>query len=228
VRQSARERDLAVIDATCPLVSKVHAEARRFADKGNTIFLIGHDGHEEIEGTSGEAPASIVLVENVRQAERVQVEDPEHVTYLTQTTLAVDETEEIVDVLRRRFPSLRGPKSDDICYATTNRQQAVREIARESDVVLVVGSQTSSNSLRLVEVSEREGTPAYLVDDELDVQLDWIADAETIGVSAGASAPESLVHGIVDAIAALGGAEVEETSTVSESVYFRLPREVRV
>jgi len=228
VREWARERDLAVIDATCPLVSKVHAEARRFAAKGNTIFLIGHDGHEEIEGTSGEAPAAIVLVENVRQAERVQVEDPDHVTYLTQTTLAVDETAEIVDVLRRRFPSLQGPKSDDICYATTNRQQAVREIARESDVVLVVGSQTSSNSLRLVEVSEREGTPAHLVDDELDVELDWIADAGTIGVSAGASAPDALVHGIVNAIAALGDAEVEETSTVSESVYFRLPKEVRV
>jgi 4-hydroxy-3-methylbut-2-en-1-yl diphosphate reductase len=228
VRESARERRLDVIDATCPLVSKVHAEARRFAAGGNTIILIGHGGHEEIEGTSGEAPDSIVLVENVREAERVEVDDPEHVTYLTQTTLAVDETEEILDVLRRRFPSLRGPKSDDICYATTNRQQAVREIARESDVVLVVGSQTSSNSLRLVEVSEREGTPAYLVDDELDVELDWIAGAGTIGVSAGASAPDSLVHGIVAAIAALGGAEVEETSTVSESVYFRLPKEVRV
>ena len=228
VRESARERGLAVIDATCPLVSKVHAEARRFAAQGNTIFLIGHDGHEEIEGTSGEAPESIVLVENVRQAERVQVSDPEHVTYLTQTTLAVDETAEIVDVLRRRFPALRGPKSDDICYATTNRQQAVREIAREADVVLVVGSQTSSNSLRLVEVSEREGTPAFLVDDETDVDLAWIASASTIGVSAGASAPDSLVHRLIDSIGALGGAEVVETSTVSESVYFRLPKEVRV
>jgi 4-hydroxy-3-methylbut-2-enyl diphosphate reductase len=228
VRQTARNRGLAVIDATCPLVSKVHAEARRFAAKGNTIFLIGHGGHEEIEGTSGEAPDSIVLVENVRQAERVEVDDPEHVTYLTQTTLAVDETDEIVDVLRSRFPALRGPASDDICYATTNRQQAVREIARRSDVVLVVGSQTSSNSLRLVEVSEREGTPAHLVDDEEDVELEAIADAETIGISAGASAPESLVHRLVDAVGALGDVEVEETSTASESVYFRLPREVRV
>jgi len=227
VRETARNRGLAVIDATCPLVSKVHAEARRFAAKGNTIFLIGHDGHEEIEGTSGEAPDSIVLVENVRQAERVEVEDPDYVTFLTQTTLAVDETDEIVDVLRRRFPALRGPASDDICYATTNRQQAVREIARRSDVVLVVGSQTSSNSLRLVEVSEREGTPAYLVDDETDVELDAIAHAQTIGVSAGASAPDSLVHQLIDSIGALGDVEVEETSTASESVYFRLPREVR-
>src|SRR5262249_32895832 len=145
-----------------------------------------------------------------------------------QTTLAVDETAEIVDVLRRRFPALRGPASDDICYATTNRQQAVREIAQRSDVVLVVGSQTSSNSLRLVEVSEREGTPAYLVDEEADVELDTIAEAGTIGISAGASAPESLVHRLVDSIAGLGHVEVEETSTAAESVYFRLPREVRV
>ena len=228
VRETARRRDLAVIDATCPLVSKVHAEARRFAAKGNTIFLIGHDGHEEIEGTSGEAPDSIVLVENVRDAERVEVEDPEHVTFLTQTTLAVDETDEIVEVLRSRFPALRGPASDDICYATTNRQQAVREIARRSDVVLVVGSQTSSNSLRLVEVSEREGTPAHLVDDETDVELEAIAQAGTIGISAGASAPDSLVDRLVHSITALGEVEVEETSTASESVYFRLPREVRV
>jgi 4-hydroxy-3-methylbut-2-en-1-yl diphosphate reductase len=228
VREAARRRDLAVIDATCPLVSKVHAEARRFSEDGNTIFLIGHDGHEEIEGTSGEAPESIVLVESIRGAERVQVPDPSRVTYLTQTTLAVDETAEIVDALRRRFPALRGPRSDDICYATTNRQQAVREIARRADVVLVVGSQTSSNSLRLVEVSEREGTPAYLVDDETEVDLDVIADASTIGISAGASAPDSLVDRLVAAIDGLGGAEVENTSTASESVTFRLPREVRV
>jgi 4-hydroxy-3-methylbut-2-en-1-yl diphosphate reductase len=227
VRHEALERKLDVIDATCPLVSKVHAEARRFAARGNTIFLIGHDGHEEIEGTSGEAPDSIVLVEDARQAERVDVADPSRVTYLTQTTLAVDETAEIVDVLRSRFPALEGPSSDDICYATTNRQQAVREIARKADVVLVVGSQTSSNSQRLVEVSEREGTPAYLVEDETEVDLDAIAQARTIGVSAGASAPDALVHRLIDAIGALGGAEVEETATASESVSFRLPREVR-
>ena len=228
VRQAADGRKLDVIDATCPLVSKVHAEARRFAATGNTIFLIGHEGHEEIEGTSGEAPESIVLVENVRQARQVQVSDPSRVRYLTQTTLAVDETEEIVDALRARFPALGGPRSDDICYATTNRQQAVRAVACSSDVVLVVGSQTSSNSQRLVEVCEREGTPAFLVDDETEVDLDWIADARTVGVSAGASAPDSLVYRLIDSIKALGGADLEEVSTASESVSFRLPREVRV
>jgi 4-hydroxy-3-methylbut-2-enyl diphosphate reductase len=227
VRVAARERNLDVIDATCPLVSKVHAEARQFAADGNTILLIGHDGHEEIEGTAGEAPESVVLVEDVRDAERVSVPDPRRVTYLTQTTLAVDETAEILDVLRRRFPALRGPRSDDICYATTNRQLAVREVAHRSDVVLVVGSRTSSNSLRLVEVSEREGTTAYLVDDEHDVDLDWVADAGTIGISAGASAPDRLVQQVVEAIGALGEIEVEEATTASESVSFRLPPEVR-
>jgi len=227
VREQAAERGLDVIDATCPLVSKVHAEARRFAAGGNTVLLIGHAGHEEIEGTSGEAPDATVLVQDLHDAERVQAPDPERVTYLTQTTLAVDETEEIVATLRKRFPALRGPSSDDICYATTNRQQAVREVARQSDVLLVVGSRTSSNSLRLVEVAEREHTPAYLVDDETDVDLDWIAGAETVGVSAGASAPESLVRRLTDSIAALGGATVEERTTASETLRFRLPVEVR-
>jgi 4-hydroxy-3-methylbut-2-enyl diphosphate reductase len=227
VRTDAAERGLDVIDATCPLVSKVHAEARRFAAGGKTIFLIGHSGHEEIEGTYGEAPDSTVLVEDVEAAERVTVPDPEQVTYLTQTTLAVDETAEIIATLRRRFPALRGPSSDDICYATTNRQTAVREVARESDVVLVVGSRTSSNSVRLVEVAEREGATAFLVDDETDVDLAWIADAGTIGVSAGASAPEGLVHSLVASLAALGGADVEQTTTATESLRFKLPQEVR-
>jgi 4-hydroxy-3-methylbut-2-enyl diphosphate reductase len=227
VREQAAERGLDVIDATCPLVSKVHAEARRFAAGGNTVLLIGHAGHEEIEGTSGEAPDATLLVQDLHDAERVQAPDPERVTYLTQTTLAVDETEEIVATLRKRFPALRGPSSDDICYATTNRQQAVREVARQSDVLLVVGSRTSSNSLRLVEVAEREHTPAYLVDDETDVDLDWIADAGTVAISAGASAPESLVRRLIDSITALGGATVEERTTASESLRFRLPVEVR-
>lgn len=227
VRDRARELELDVIDATCPLVSKVHAEARRFAAGGDTIFLIGHHDHEEIEGTAGEAPDSIRLVENVSQAERVEAPDPERVAYLTQTTLAVDETSEIVDVLRSRFPALRGPETDDICYATTNRQLAVREVAREADVVLVVGSRTSSNSQRLVEVSERAGTPAYLIDDETDVDLAWIADAGTIGISAGASAPDALVHQLVRSIDALGGAEVVQSTTATENVRFRLPLEVR-
>ncbi|HZU19716.1 MAG TPA: 4-hydroxy-3-methylbut-2-enyl diphosphate reductase [Gaiellaceae bacterium] len=227
VREEAAARGLDVIDATCPLVSKVHAEARRFAEGGNTILLIGHEGHEEIDGTRGEAPDATVLVQDVRDAERVDVKDPSRVTYLTQTTLAVDETEEIVAKLRERFPALRGPSSDDICYATTNRQVAVREVARASDVVIVVGSRNSSNSQRLVEVAQRERTPAYLVDDETDLDLAWIAAAETVGLSAGASAPESLVRRLIDAIAALGGAEVEEQTTTTESLRFRLPKEVR-
>ena len=227
VRAEAAERELDVIDATCPLVSKVHAEARRFAEAGNTVLLIGHEGHEEIEGTRGEAPEATVLVQDVHDAERVQLSDPDHVAYQTQTTLAVDETEEIVETLRRRFPALRGPASDDICYATTNRQAAVREVARASDVLLVVGSRTSSNSLRLVEVAEREGTPAHLIDDETDIDLAWISQAGTIGLSAGASAPEALVERVIATVAALGGAEVEQQTTTTESLRFRLPKEVR-
>jgi 4-hydroxy-3-methylbut-2-en-1-yl diphosphate reductase len=226
VRQVARERGLDVIDATCPLVSKVHAEARRFAAAGNTVFLIGHDGHEEIEGTYGEAPDATLLVQDLADAERIEAPDPERVTFLTQTTLAVDETAQIVDALRERYPALRGPSSDDICYATTNRQQAVREIAQESDLVIVVGSRTSSNSLRLVEVAEREGTPAYLVDDETEVDVAWLEGATTVGLSAGASAPERLVDGIIEAIGALGGADLEERTTTTESLRFRLPPEV--
>jgi 4-hydroxy-3-methylbut-2-enyl diphosphate reductase len=227
VRAEAAARDLDVIDATCPLVSKVHAEARRFAGAGNTVILIGHDGHEEIEGTRGEAPESTLLVQDVRDAERVQPPDAGRVTYLTQTTLAVDETEEIVRTLQSRFPALRGPASDDICYATTNRQVAVREVARESDVVLVVGSGSSSNSKRLVEVAERESTPAYLIDDESDIDLRWIANASTVGLTAGASAPEPLVTSVIETLQALGGAEVEHRTTTTESLRFRLPKEVR-
>jgi 4-hydroxy-3-methylbut-2-enyl diphosphate reductase len=191
------------------------------------VLLIGHAGHEEIEGTSGEAPDATLLIQDLRDAERVQPPDGDRVTYLTQTTLAVDETEEIVATLKKRFPALRGPGSDDICYATTNRQQAVREVARRVDVLLVVGSKTSSNSQRLVEVAEREGTPAYLVDDEADVHLDWLESAERVGVSAGASAPEALVRRLTESIVALGGGTVEEHTTTQESLRFRLPQEVR-
>jgi 4-hydroxy-3-methylbut-2-enyl diphosphate reductase len=227
VRREADARGLDVIDATCPLVNKVHAEARRFAAEGNTVFLIGHAGHEEIEGTSGEAPDATVLVEDAAGASLVEAPDPSRVRYLTQTTLAVDETDDVLEVLRGRFPALRGPRSDDICYATTNRQSAVRDVARRADVMLVVGSRTSSNSLRLVEVAEREGTPAYLVDDETDVDLSWICDAATIGISAGASAPEGLVRRLIESLDALGGATVDERTTATESVRFRLPQEVR-
>jgi len=228
VRAAAAERGLDVIDATCPLVSKVHAEARRFAAEGKTIFLIGHEGHEEVEGTQGEAPDAIRLVEDIAAAERVQAADPDRVAYLTQTTLAVDETDEIVGRLRERFPALRGPASEDICYATSNRQNAVRAVAREADVVLVAGSETSSNSKRLVEVARREGTRAYLVDDETDVDVAWLAGAATIGITAGSSAPERIVHGLVKALASLGPVDVEERTQTVESLRFRLPKELQV
>jgi 4-hydroxy-3-methylbut-2-enyl diphosphate reductase len=226
VRADARERGLDVIDAMCPLVGKVHAEARRFAADGSTIFLIGHEGHEEVEGTMGEAEASIQLVQDLVDAEYVVADDPERVAYLTQTTLAVDETAAIVNVLRRRFPALRGPRSDDICYATSNRQQAVRTIAHECDLVLVAGSQTSSNSKRLVEVVEREGTRAYLVDDETEVDAAWLDGATTIGITAGASAPEHVVDRLVTALGALGSVVVDERTTTTEDLQFRLPKEI--
>ncbi len=224
VRRDAAERRLDVIDATCPLVGKVHVEAQRFAADGNTIFLIGHEGHEEVEGTLGEAPESIRLVESLEHAGRVEAADPDRVAYLTQTTLAVDETDEIVARLRARFPALRGPASEDICYATSNRQHAVRVVAREADVVLVAGSETSSNSKRLVEVARREGARAYLVDDETDIDVAWLGDAATVGITAGASAPERIVHRLVAALAALGPVDVEERTQTIETLRFRLPR----
>jgi 4-hydroxy-3-methylbut-2-enyl diphosphate reductase len=226
VKSDAARRGLDVIDATCPLVSKVHAEARRFAAEGKTIFLIGHGGHEEVEGTQGEAPGSIQLVEDLSDAARAEAPDPEQVAYLTQTTLAVDQTEEIVGRLRERYPALRGPASEDICYATSNRQNAVRAVARESEVVLVAGSQTSSNSKRLVEVARREGARAYLVDDETGVDVAWLAGAATVGITAGASAPERIVHRLVEALASLGPVDVEERTQTVESLRFRLPKEL--
>jgi 4-hydroxy-3-methylbut-2-enyl diphosphate reductase len=226
VRDDASGRRLEVIDATCPLVSKVHAEARRFAAEGKTIFLIGHAGHEEVEGTQGEAPESIRLVENLDDAALAEAPDPELVAYLTQTTLAVDETDEIVGRLRERYPALHGPASEDICYATSNRQNAVRAVARESDVVLVAGSETSSNSKRLVEVARREGARAYLVDDETDIDVAWLAGAATVGITAGASAPERIVHRLVEALASLGPVDVEDRRQTTESVRFRLPKEL--
>jgi 4-hydroxy-3-methylbut-2-enyl diphosphate reductase len=226
VRADAEGRGLDVIDAMCPLVGKVHAEARRFAAEGNTIFLVGHDGHEEVEGTMGEAPDAIRLVEDLDGAEYVHAPDPDRVAYVTQTTLAVDETETIVNALRRRFPNLRGPSSADICYATTNRQHAVRDIAGECDALLVVGSRTSSNSRRLVEVAEREGTRAYLLDDETGLDCAWLGGARTVGITAGASAPEHLVQSLVAALTTLGTVEVEERTTTTESLHFRLPKEI--
>lgn len=226
VRAEADGRRLAVIDATCPLVSKVHAEARRFAGRGDTVVFIGHHGHEEVEGTLGEAPDAIRLVENPADVAALEVTDPSSVSYLMQTTLAVDESRAIVDALRDRFPLLRGPDTDDICYATTNRQVAVRQVAAESDVVLVVGSTNSSNSKRLVEIASRECGTAYLIDDDTEIQPTWIAAARTIGLTAGASAPPALVDRVLGAIGGLGTIEVTDRTVVTESVEFALPKEV--
>jgi 4-hydroxy-3-methylbut-2-en-1-yl diphosphate reductase len=226
VRAAARERDLDVIDATCPLVTKVHAEVRRYTGRGDTVFLIGHRDHEEVEGTVGEAPDDIIVVEDAAAAARVTPRDPARVAYAMQTTLAVDEAEEIAAVLRERFLTVAGPRRDDICYATTNRQQAVRAVARDSDLVLVVGSTNSSNSLRLVEVAEREGVPAHLVDDAGEIDLRWLAGARRIGLTAGASAPPHLVDDIVHALTGLGPVSLRETEVAHEDIRFTLPKEV--
>jgi 4-hydroxy-3-methylbut-2-enyl diphosphate reductase len=226
VRRDAEARGLAVIDATCPLVTKVHSEVRRYAGRGDTVFLIGHRDHEEVEGTVGEAPGSVVVVETAAEAAAVVPADPERVAYTMQTTLAVDEAEQIAAVLRERFPALAAPRTDDICYATTNRQHAVRAIARDTDLVLVVGSANSSNSLRLVEVAAREGTPAYLVDDLDEVDLRWLAGARRVGVTAGASAPPHLVDDLLHGLSGLGPVTVRETRVATEDIRFTLPREV--
>jgi 4-hydroxy-3-methylbut-2-en-1-yl diphosphate reductase len=226
VRAAARERDLDVIDATCPLVTKVHSEVKRYAGRGETVFLIGHGDHEEVVGTLGEAPADIVLVEDVAAAPKVTAHDPGRVAYAMQTTLAVDEAEEIAAVLRSRFPSLHAPRREDICYATTNRQQAVRAIASDCDLVLVVGSGNSSNSLRLVEVAEREGARAHLVEDAGEIELAWLAGARTVGITAGASAPPHLVDDIVAGLAGLGPVTARESRVGAENVQFALPKEV--
>jgi len=227
VRAEASRRGLAVIDATCPLVSKVHAEARRFAADGYTVALIGHAGHEEIEGTLGEAPDSTVLVQTAADVAALRPRDPERVAYLMQTTLSVDEAAEVASALRERFPAVRGPGSDDICYATTNRQAAVRAVAAESDLVLVAGSANSSNSVRLVETCERAGTPAHLIDGASDIQLGWLTGTSTIGLTAGASAPPVVVTEIISALSGLGDISVSERTTTTESIRFGLPKEVR-
>ncbi|WDT94666.1 4-hydroxy-3-methylbut-2-enyl diphosphate reductase [Thermoleophilum album] len=227
VHENARRRRLRTIDATCPLVTKVHVEARKFAAEGYTIVLIGHEGHEEVEGTMGEAPDRIVLVETEEDVDRLEVEDPNRVAYLTQTTLSVDETKRIIQRLRERFPNVVGPKSDDICYATTNRQMAVRELARQCDLVLVIGSRNSSNSNRLVEVAREHGAEAHLIDNESEVRDEWLEGKRTVGITSGASAPEELVQRLVAWFRARGVERVEELRTVDENVRFMLPREIR-
>ena len=224
VRAEAKRRNLTVVDATCPLVAKVHTEARRFLARGDTVLLVGHDGHDETEGTLGEG--DIQLVRTPADAAGVRVDDPSRVSYLTQTTLAVDEVAQVVDVLRERFPLLSAPPTEDICYATTNRQHAVLAIADECDIVIVVGSQNSSNSKRLVEVAERAGTPAYLVDDASSIAPEWIMNARRIGLTAGASAPPHLVDEVIGTLRALGPVDVVEREVTREDIRFTLPKEV--
>ncbi|WP_433045046.1 4-hydroxy-3-methylbut-2-enyl diphosphate reductase [Dactylosporangium sp. CS-033363] len=227
VRAEAGRRGLLVVDATCPLVTKVHAEARRFAARGDTVVLVGHAGHEEVEGTLGEAPSRTVLVADAGDVAALAVEDPRRVSYLTQTTLAADEVAGVVDALRARFPDLRGPGSDDICYATTNRQEAVKAIARDAGVVLVVGSANSSNSQRLVELARRLGTAAYLIEDASALRDEWLAGVRVVGLSAGASAPPRLVDEVLDALRARGPVVVEERRVAEERLQFSLPPLVR-
>jgi 4-hydroxy-3-methylbut-2-en-1-yl diphosphate reductase len=227
VRAQAAARNLDVIDATCPLVAKVHAEARRFSSAGFDIVLVGHDGHEEVEGTVGEAPARTHVIATAEEVGGLQLADPSRVAYLTQTTLAIDETAGVVDALRQRFPTLAGPASSDICYATQNRQDAVRSLAQDCDLVLVVGSRNSSNSRRLVEVAERAGVRSALVDDGTEIDPELLHGVRRIGLTAGASAPESVVQGVVRALAGVGGAQTSERTVVREDVHFKLPPEVR-
>jgi len=228
VRAEAKKRNLHTIDATCPLVTKVHSEARRFAAQGYDILLIGHEGHEEVEGTTGEAPSHISLVDGPGGSAEVQVRDPAKVVWLSQTTLSVDETNETVAALRERFPTLADPPSDDICYATQNRQAAVKQIAAESDVVIVVGSQNSSNSVRLVEVAVDAGArAAYRVDDAGSIDPAWLEGVTTVGLSSGASVPEDLVTGVLEHLARSGFDHVEEVEAVDERMVFALPHELR-
>jgi len=226
VRNEAKLRQLDVIDATCPLVTKVHLEAVKFAKQGYTIILIGHRDHDEVIGTLGEAPESSVLVETVEDVERLQVPNPDKTCFLTQTTLSLDETRDIVNALRVKFPGIKSPPAQDICYATENRQLGVKAVAPESDLLLVVGSNNSSNSMRLVEVCKQAGVPAYLIDDAEQVSLDWLAGANTVAVTAGASAPEHLVEALIAFLRSRGFTAMEEVTLKDEDVRFSLPSEL--
>ncbi|MCE3556476.1 4-hydroxy-3-methylbut-2-enyl diphosphate reductase [Pseudonocardia sp. RS11V-5] len=228
VRDEAKARSLQTIDATCPLVTKVHQEAKRYAREDYDILLVGHAGHEEVEGTSGEAPTHIQLVESAADAENVTVRDPEKVVWLSQTTLSVDETMDTVRALRERYPTLQNPPSDDICYATQNRQVAVKAMAPQCDLVLVVGSPNSSNSVRLVEVALGAGAgAAHLIDYAREIDESWLDGVRTVGVTSGASVPEVLVRGVLDYLAERGWESVEEVTTAEETLTFALPRELR-
>ena len=227
VHANSRARSLRTIDATCPLVSKVHAEARHYATRGYTILLIGHAGHEEVEGTMGEAPDCILLVESVADAERVLPPQTHRLAHLTQTTLSVDDTAEILKVLHRRFPGIESPRKEDICYATTNRQRAVKRLLPAVDLLLVIGSRNSSNSNRLVETARAGGIDAYLIDDENEIEPAWLEGVETVGLTSGASAPESLVRRVLAWFRARGVLEVDELDAIPEDVSFRLPPQIR-
>ncbi len=227
VHENAKKRQLRTIDATCPLVTKVHVEARKFAQRGYTIVLIGHEGHEEVEGTTGEAPDQTVLVQTEEDVDTLEVDDPDRIAYITQTTLSVDETSSIIARLKERFPNAVGPKTDDICYATTNRQAAVKELSRECDLVLVIGSTNSSNSNRLVEVAREHGADSHLIDNHLQVDEAWLEGVETVGITSGASAPEELVERLVEFFRERGATDVSELRTVDEDVRFMLPGDIR-
>jgi 4-hydroxy-3-methylbut-2-enyl diphosphate reductase len=226
VRRASTERGLRVIDATCPLVTKVHLEAIKFAKSHSTILLIGHRDHDEVIGTVGEAPEQMLVVSTPEEAEAVQVPEG-NVAYLTQTTLSLDEAQSIISVLKRRFPNIQAPPAKDICYATENRQIAVKYVATEADVLLVVGSQNSSNSRRMVEVGAQRGLPGYLIDDERDIVPSWLENAQHVAVSAGASAPESLVRSVLEHLQLLGFRNVQEVEAIEENVHFPLPAELR-
>ena len=227
VHADAARRELRTIDATCPLVTKVHREAVKFAADGYTIVLIGHAGHEEVEGTMGEAPDHMVLVETEADVDTLEVADPDRVAYVSQTTLSVDETRAIITRLRERFPNITGPRTDDICYATTNRQAAVKQMARECDLVLVIGSRNSSNSNRLVDVARAAGARSHLIDNEGQVEEEWLEGARVVGISSGASAPEELVQRLVDFFRARGTSDVSEFEVMREDVRFMLPKGIR-
>ena len=227
VHANASERSLRTIDATCPLVTKVHKEALKFARDGYTIVLVGHAGHEEVEGTMGEAPDRIVLVETEEDVDRLEVDDPDRVAYISQTTLSVDETRAIIGRLRERFPGAIGPRTDDICYATTNRQMAVKQLAAQCDLVLVIGSRNSSNSQRLVDVTREHGTEAHLIDHEGQVEDSWLDGKRVLGITSGASAPEELVQRLIDYFRARGTEDVAELEVITEDVRFMLPKTIR-
>jgi 4-hydroxy-3-methylbut-2-enyl diphosphate reductase len=227
VHANAAEQELHTIDATCPLVTKVHVEAKKFAAEDYTIVLVGHAGHEEVEGTMGEAPDHIVLIENEADVDALQVRDPDKVAYISQTTLSVDETRAIINRLRDRFPAIVGPRTDDICYATTNRQAAVKELARECDLVLVIGSRNSSNSNRLVEVAREHGADSYLIDHEGQVADEWLEGKRVVGITSGASAPDELVQRLVQFFRSRGTTDVQELEVVKEDVRFMLPKAIR-